>query len=95
MNFTVTLRDSTGTTSSINVGAYGGGVEEPYQRTGCGVGAGWANEFETIRVRLTDFLTNGSGLDLSEIVAIRFNFGPSWGSTLGRMGLDDIELTRD
>ncbi len=91
--FTVTLRDGAGTTSSINFGVYGGGLEEPYQRSNCGAGAGWNNEFETVRLRVHDFLHDGSGLDLSNIVAVRFNFGPSFGSTSGRLGLDQIELT--
>jgi hypothetical protein len=90
LTFTVTLRDGSGTTSSINFGAFGGGLEEPYQRSD-----GWHNEFETIRIRLTDFLNNGSGLDLSDIEAIRLNVGPSWGANEGRIGIDDIELTSD
>ncbi len=93
--FTVTLRDGGGVSSSINIGAYGAGLEEPYQRTGSGSGAGWQNEFETVRIRLTDFLHHGSGLDLTEIVAIRFDVGPSFGSIQGRVGMDDIQLTKD
>ncbi len=88
--FTVTVRDGDGTSSSINIGAYGGGLEQPYQRSG-----GWHNEMEVIRIRLTDFLTNGTGLDLSNVVAVRFNFGPSWGSAQGRIVLDEIHLTSD
>ena len=95
LTFTVTLRDANDVTSSINIGAYGGGLEDPYQRTGAGSGTGWHNDFEAIRIRLTDFLNNGSGLDLSDIVAIRFNFGPSWGSNEGRVGVDEIQLTSD
>ena len=95
LTFSVTLRDGSGVSSSINIGAYGGGIEEPFQREGAGVGAGWFNEFETIRIRLTDYLTNASGLDLTDIVAVRFDVGPSWGSNEGRIGLDDIELTSD
>ncbi|MFG0284483.1 MAG: GC-type dockerin domain-anchored protein [Phycisphaerales bacterium JB039] len=92
LTFTVTLRDSAGTTSSINVGVYGGGVEEPYQRTGAGSGVGWQNEFETIRIRLTDFLTNGSGLDLTDVAAVRLDFGAGFGSAQGRVGFDELEL---
>jgi uncharacterized protein YndB with AHSA1/START domain len=95
LNFTVTLRDTGGTTSSINFGVYGGGIEEPYQRDGCGEGVGWQNEFETIRIRLTDFLTNGSGLDLTDIEAVRFEFGQGFGSAQGRLGVDNVELTTD
>lgn len=94
LTFTVTLIDGSDTSSSIHIGAYGGGIEEPYQRTGCGSGAGWANEFETIRIRLTDFLHDGSALNLNDIKALRFDFGPSFGSSEGRVGLDDIAFTR-
>ncbi len=90
LTFTVALRDMAGTTSRINIGAYGGGIEEPYQRDG-----GWHNEMETVRLRTTDFLANGSGLDLSHVVAVRFEFGPSSGSSRGRLVLDDLMLTSD
>jgi hypothetical protein len=92
LTFTVTLRDGSGATSSINFGAYGGGLEEPYQRTGDGTGAGWANEFETIRIRLTDFLRNQTALDMADIVAVRFEFGAGFGDDRGRVAIDDIEL---
>ncbi|HPF37430.1 MAG TPA: hypothetical protein P5081_12295 [Phycisphaerae bacterium] len=95
LTFSVALRDTNGALRRINIGAYGGGIEEPYARTGAGFGQGWGNEFETIRIRLTDFLTNGSGLDLTNIAAVRFEFGPSFGSTQGRIGLDQIEVTND
>ncbi len=92
LTFSVTLRDADGVSSTINIGAYGGGVEEPYQRS-----SGWHNEFETTRIRLADFLNNVADppLDLSRIAAVRFNFGPSFGSSQGRLGLDDVELTSD
>jgi hypothetical protein len=95
LTFTVTLADGTGGQSAINIGAFGGGIEEPYQRTGSGAGVGWQNEFETIRIRLTDFLNNGSPLDLSDVRSIRFVFGTGFGSAQGRIGLDDLELTTD
>jgi len=90
--FTVTLVDGSGATSSINIGAYGGGAEEPFPRTGSGTGTGWANEFETIRIQLADFLRDGRTLDLSDIESIRFDFGPSFGTDRGRLGFDDLEL---
>ena len=93
--FDVTLRDGAGNTSTINIGAYAGGVEEPYQRTGSGTGAGWQNEYETVRIRLADFLTNASGLDLGDIVALRFDFGPSHGAAQGRLGLDDLYVSNN
>ena len=95
LTFTVTLRDGSGVTSSINIGAYGGGLEDPYQRSGEGSGTGWHNDFESIRIRLTDFLANGSGLDLSDIAAVRFDCGPSWGSNEGRIGVDELMITND
>ncbi len=110
LTFTVTLHDGAGRTSSINFGAYGGGIEEPYMRARCGLPPlGWANEWETIRMRLTDFVdhtgkrpgsisvggTGTAALNLNDVAALEFRFGPSWGSPIGRVGLDEIELTRD
>jgi len=92
LTFKVTLRDGqmVPVSSSISIGAFGGGFEEPYMRSG-----GWHNEMETIRIRLTDFLNNGSGLDLSEIVAIRLEVGPANGSAQGRIVIDELMLTND
>lgn len=90
LTFDVTLRDSSSVTSSINIGAFGGGLEEPYQRSG-----GWHNEMETIRLRLTDFLNNGSGLDLANIVAVRLDVGPAHGAAQGRIVIDDVMLSND
>lgn len=92
LTFKVTLRDGQGTpvSSSISIGAFGGGFEQPYQRSG-----GWHNEMETIRIRLTDFLNNGSGLDLTNIVAIRLDVGPAYGSSEGRIVIDDLMLSND
>jgi hypothetical protein len=90
LTFSVTLRDGGGATSTINIGAYGGGLEEPYQR-----GGGWHNEMETVRIRTTDFLNNASGLNLTNVVAVRLNFGPSSGSSRGRVVIDDLMLTND
>jgi hypothetical protein len=93
--FHVALIDGAGGESSIGIGAFGGGIEEPYQRTNCGTGAGWNNEFETIRIRLEDYQNNGAPLDLTDVRAVRFRFGPSFGTPSGRIGLDDLELTTD
>jgi hypothetical protein len=90
LTFSVTLRDGLGATSTINIGTYGNGLVKPYARNG-----GWHNEMETIRIRTTDFLNNASGLDLTNIVAVRFNFGPSSGTSKGRIVLDDLMLTND
>lgn len=88
LTFSVTLRDVGGTSSTINIGAYGGGLEQPYQR-----GGGWHNEMETVRIRITDFLNNGSCLNLNHIVAVRLDVGPSWGSSKGRVVVDELMLT--
>ena len=95
LTFTVTLVDQDGVESSINIGAWGGGIEEPYQRTGCGTGTGWGNEFETVRIRLEDFRADASGIDLTRLATVSLRFGPSWGSPSGRLGLDDVEFTTD
>jgi len=88
--FAVTLRDTTGNTSSINIGAYGGGLTQPYARNG-----GWHNEMQVLRIRLTDFLTNGSPLDLGNIAAVRLEVGPSFGANEGRIVIDELMLTND
>lgn len=90
LNFAVTLRDGLGATSSIRIGAYGSGLVQPYARDG-----GWHNEMRTIRMRTTDFLNNGAGLNLADVVAVRLNFGPTFGSSRGRIVVDDLMLTND
>ena len=95
LTFDVTVVDTAGTFSRINISAFGGGVEEPYQRTACGVGAGWSNEFETIRIPIQGFAHNGSGINMNKIFAIGFEFGPSHGSVQGRIGIDDVEILLD
>ena len=95
LEFEVQLSDSARHSSTIRIGAYGGGIEEPYQRASCGMGNGWANEFETIRIPLADFKRDGNPLDLGDVVAITLLFGPSHGSRSGRIGLDELEFTGD
>jgi hypothetical protein len=90
LTFAVTLRDNANVTSTIRIGAYGGGLEEPYQRS-----SGWHNEMETIRIRTTDYLHNGSGLDLTNIAAVRLDVGPTFGSNEGRIVIDELMLTND
>jgi hypothetical protein len=94
LKFNVRLTDQNGVKSTISIGAYGGGIEEPYQRTACGSGAGWGNDFETIRMRLSDFQRDGSVLDLAHLASIDFLFGPSYGAALGRIGFDDLMICR-
>ncbi len=93
LTFAIELRDSSGTLSSIDISAYGGGVEEPYQRTGEGSGIGWGNEFETLRLRLRDFQVTTPALNLHSISALRLVFGTGANSSVGRLGLDDLEFT--
>jgi hypothetical protein len=87
--------DSALRASTIRISAYCGGIEEPYQRGTCGMDVGWANEFETIRIPLADFRRDGVPLNLADVVAVTFLFGPAHGSPVGRIGLDEIELTLD
>ena len=54
---------------------------------------GWQAEFETIRLRLTDFLNNDSGLDLQNIVAVRLEFAGTGDAPSGRIAIDDLSLT--
>jgi hypothetical protein len=93
LTFAIELRDSSGSASSIDISAYGGGVEEPYQRTGEGSGSGWGNEFETLRLRLADFRNAQPALNLRSLAALRLVFATGANSTEGRLGLDDLEFT--
>ncbi|MEM8710062.1 MAG: hypothetical protein AAGG01_03855 [Planctomycetota bacterium] len=93
LTFRVGLEDGAGQTSSIDIGAYGGGIEEPYQRTGFGTGVGWSNEFEVIRIRLRDFLADGTRVNLEDLVRVRFDFGGPGVSPEGSIGLDEILIT--
>ncbi len=78
----------------IRVRAYDGGIEEPYQRAGSGTGTGWQNEFETIRMRLSDFLHNNPNPpDLSNVAAIVMVWGDNTSVVSERIGLDDLEFT--
>ena len=95
LNFEVALRDANGLRVVIRIGAYGGGVEEPYQRTTCGGGVGWGNEFETVRIPLADYARANSAIDLAAIRSVEFLFGPTHGSNQARLGLDDLEFTKD
>jgi hypothetical protein len=88
LNFSLTLRDGNNVSSSINIGTYGGGLEQPYQRQG-----GWHNEMERIRICISDFLTNGTAIDLSVIEAVRIDAGPAFGSGKGRIIVDELMLS--
>lgn len=90
LSFTITLRDEDGTAASVAL-AGRAEVPPPYARDGFGAGVGWQNEFVTIRVRLDELRTD-SEIDLSRIAAVRIEFGASFGSPRGRLGIDDLEL---
>jgi hypothetical protein len=94
LSFTITLRDGGGVTSAVDFSSYGR-ITRTYKRTGVGTGAGWANEFNSVRIRLSDFQNNGSGIDLKNIVAVRLEFGAAYGSARGRLAVDDVEITKD
>lgn len=93
--FEVELLDGSGNSSLISIGAFGGGLEEPYQRSSCGTGQGWGNEFETIRLPLSGFTVDDANFDLADIDKLIFRFGSTHGSVQGRFGMDDLELTTD
>jgi hypothetical protein len=94
LSFDVTLEDHMGNTSTLSIDAFGGGVEEPYQRSSCGTGVGWGAEFETISLRLLDFEADGSDFDLGNLATVTLSFGPGAGSLRGRLGLDDLQLVQ-
>ena len=90
LTFSITLEDAAGHTGSINTGAYGGGFGMPYAREG-----GSPNEMRRVRIRIADFLANGSSLDLTSIVAVRLDCGPSWGTPQGHIVIDEMMLDVD
>lgn len=89
--FAVSLRDGNGVTSTVRFGAWGS-LTPLYQRTGYGSYAGWVNEMNTVEIPLAAFETDGSGLDLSNIVAVRLEFGSAYGSNRGRIAVDDLQF---
>ena len=93
-SFAVTLRDGSGTTSTVRFGSWGA-LSPLYPRTGSGDYAGWVSEMNTVRIPLAAFETDGSGLDLSDIEAVRFEFGSDFGSPRGRIGIDDIQIMKE
>jgi hypothetical protein len=91
VTFTLVLEDAAGVQVGVGVGVLGAGAPEPYQRAGCGAGVGWLTELATVRVRLDAF----RGVDLAALKRVTLRFGPSWGSAVGRLALDELELVRD
>ena len=93
LDLTVTLIDTNGQERSVRIGAFGGGIEEPYQRSGFGTGAvGWQAEFETVRILLDDLRSGGGAFDLSSVATVQFRLGGSNGSAQGRLLIDDLLL---
>ena len=91
LSFTATLVDAAGEEASIPWAEWGQ-ITKTYGRTGYGAGAGWANEFNTIRLRLTAFAEVNPALNLGDIATLRFDVGPDHGSAVGRVAIDDVLL---
>ncbi len=94
-SFSIVLRDGAGVEVRRSSSLQGEAVNLPYQRTGSGTGAGWQSELRTIRLRLRDFQAGATGIDLSNIVAVRLEVGGTSGSATGRFLLDDLQFTKD
>ena len=93
--FSIVLRDAAGIEVRVSSSAQGEAVNRPYQRTGDGTGTGWQNELRTIRLRLRDFQSGGTGINLAQIVAVRIEVGGTAGSATGRFILDDLQFTKE
>lgn len=94
VTFAVRLADANGVENTIRFRTFGGGLEEPYLRSGCGSGIGWGSEFETVRLRLSDFRRDAVPLDLTRLSRIDFLFGAENGSPEGRIAFDELTLCR-
>ncbi|MCK6445937.1 MAG: hypothetical protein L6Q99_06040 [Planctomycetes bacterium] len=91
LTFGVELEDVFGNvTTTLDFGAFGR-LTRTYQRSGTGTGSGWANEFSTLRIPMDAFTRHAPNFDLTQVAKIRFRFGVP-GATLGRVGIDDIEI---
>ena len=93
--FSMVLRDGAGIEARVSSTAQGEAVNRPYQRTGSGTGTGWQNELRTIRLRLRDFQSGGTGINLGNIVAVRLEVGGTAGSATGRFIIDDLQFTKE
>ncbi len=94
LDFHLTLIDAAGAEVSVATALYAT-VPPPYLRSGEGQGQGWANEFVTVRIPLGAFVADGTGLDLSDVAAVRLDFARDGASPLGRLMIDDLVLTVD
>ncbi len=93
VSFNVRLIDGDGDQAVMSIGDMLAGIEEPYQRTSCGTGVGWGNEFESVRLGLQGFVALQPALDLDDIDKLQFEFGMAAGANVeARLGLDEIEL---
>ncbi|MEZ6197728.1 MAG: hypothetical protein R3F20_18730 [Planctomycetota bacterium] len=90
LDFQVRVEDAAGAVRVVGVADYASAISEPYARTGCGTGTGWAAEFETVRIALADLARGPDGIDPAAITKITFQFGPSHGSAQGRLGFDHL-----
>ncbi len=95
LSFSAVLVDGAGQEASLAMAPFGQLVTRPYQRGGYGTGTGWSNEWNTLRLRLDAFTATNPDLDLSDVVAVELRFGPSYGSEIGRLGLDDLMFVGD
>lgn len=89
LNFHISLADEAANSASVMIANYGP-IVQTYKRS-----AGWQNEFCTIRIRLQDFLNNGTQLNLTAIENLTFSFGNTDASPIGALGIDDIELVNE
>jgi hypothetical protein len=89
--FSIRLVDLAGESATLRTEDVGR-ITHPYRRTGLGSGYGWSNEFNTIRLSLAAFTEVNPALDLSRVDTVFLEFGPSHGSALGRVAIDDLLL---
>jgi hypothetical protein len=90
LSMTVVLVDGTGKEQAIPHAELGG-ITPPYARSYAG-GVGHSNEFNTIRLRISDFGSGSSQVDLRDISAVRLVVGEDAGSSVGAIGIDDLVL---
>ncbi|MFZ9880992.1 MAG: GC-type dockerin domain-anchored protein [Phycisphaerales bacterium] len=97
LTFTVAVVDELGVESAVSIGAFAGGVEEPYQRAGFPTTTvvGWQNAMEAIRVPLSAFTANGRPIDLTRVASVVLRFGSGSGSTTGRLVIDDLQVEQE
>ena len=91
LDFSISLIDEMGERATVGFGPQGR-ITQPYQRSGNGSGAGWSNEFSTVRVRLSDFYDTNGLIDPTLVATVQFDFGSDYGSPMGRIGIDDVLL---